>query len=97
MNSITKKICPQCGKEFRTRVTDKIFCSLSCESDSKDQPESWNKNTNKEIAKMAEMKKMLEGKISESKEALHKQELEMAVLKARLEALYEIYNSMQKL
>jgi len=35
MNSVTKKTCPHCKKEFLTRDSSKVFCSLSCEDDHK--------------------------------------------------------------
>lgn len=45
MNSVTKKTCPHCKKEFLTRDSSKVFCSLSCEDDYK------NADKDKEILK----------------------------------------------
>ena len=43
MKKPVEKTCEHCGRKFLTFERGKKFCSLSCESDSKELEESWHK------------------------------------------------------
>ena len=97
-NKIVNKTCPECGKVFRTRDAEKIYCSLPCKQEAKERKLIIKtKGPNKETEEMTEsIKSSIEAKIKASEEALAKSEREQLQLKARVETLYEIYNNLRE-